>query len=88
MSRAGRAVALPEGPLDIPETPSTGTINVKKFPFLAKGKPGDGLKLSVSATIESVRMDENEHIMHVEFQELIPQPKEEKQEPANGIIPK
>ena len=88
MSNAGRAVPLKDSPLDIPVIPSTGSIDVKKFPFLAKAKPGDGLKLSVGATVESVRMDEHEHRMHIEIQELIPQPKEEKQEPQNGIVPK
>lgn len=93
MTIAGRAVALeaPDpSPIKPEELPSTGRINVRKFQFLKDGKPGDGVRLSVDGVITSVHMDEDgEHFASIDFQEIIPQAKEEKPpEEQSGIIPK
>jgi len=90
---AGRAVPLSvpdQSPIKPEELPSRIDINVRKFQFLKEAKPGDGLRLSLNAVVQSIRMDEGgEHFLSAEIQEVIPQAKEEKPpEENNGIIPK
>ncbi len=79
-----------DSPIKPEDIPSDIHINVKKFQFLMSAKPEDGLRLSISATVRSVRMDEDgEHFLTADLQEVIAQPKEEKPpEETNGIIPK
>jgi len=75
MSRAGRAVPLEVGPLDVPEMPSTVTINAKKYNFLKDIEPGNELKLSIRVTTTSIRKDEHEYVINGEIEDLIEQPK-------------
>ena len=88
MSTAGRAVPMKVGPLDEPSYPSTISIDISKYAFLQKAKPGDGLFITICATVESIRLGEDESRLQAEIQEITPAVKKEKEEPVNGIYPK